>query len=101
MLVRTLPERLLLARLHLLHTFLHAFHLPFMLQASTLACILSTHLLIHHAKIVELPGADSLGRLRPRDHGFLRLLGHRVVQADARLLLQLTLTVPLVRHGSM
>lgn len=30
-LVRTLPERLLLARLHLLHALLHAFHLPVML----------------------------------------------------------------------
>jgi hypothetical protein len=99
-LVRTLPERLLLARLHLLHTFLHAFHLPFMLQAGTLACILSTHLLIHHAKIVELPGADSLGRLRPRDHGLLRLLGHRVVQADARLLLQLDAVVIAARGGT-
>lgn len=60
-----------------------------MLQACTLACILSTHLLIDHAKIIELSVADSLWRLGPGDHGLLRLLRHRVVQADARLLLQL------------
>ena len=90
-LVGALPQRLLLSRLHLVDVLLDTFHLSVMRESCTLARILlATHLLVEHSEVVELPSADSVGRLIPSNHYFLSHLVHGVMQADAcGLLLQL------------